>query len=59
MFPLPKKLSSSFGLLGDDAKLAFRTQPNGIAKLAEKRDISETDDVYWSQACAVYLLYDV
>ena len=52
MFPLPKKLSSSLGslsFLGNDPKLAFRTEPSGIAKLADQRGIAETDDVYWSQ----------
>lgn len=34
---LPQKLTSPFGILGDDAKLAFRTQPGGIRKLAEQR----------------------
>ncbi|KAF8328817.1 high-temperature-induced dauer-formation protein-domain-containing protein [Cantharellus anzutake] len=48
MFPFPK-LSSSFGLIGNDPKLAFRTQPGGITKLAEVRNIAETDDAYWSQ----------
>lgn len=48
MFSVPK-LSSSLGLLGNDPKLAFRTQPNGIARLAEKTPIAETDDAYWSQ----------
>jgi hypothetical protein len=43
----PKRLSS-LGL-GSDPKLAFRTQPGGVAKLAEKREIAETDDAYWAQ----------
>lgn len=34
---IPRQLSSPFGLLGDDAKLAFRSQPNGIVKLANVR----------------------
>ena len=34
---LPQKLSSPFALLGDEAKLAFRSQPSGIAKLASTR----------------------
>jgi hypothetical protein len=43
----PKRLGS-LGL-GSDPKLAFRTQPGGIAKLAEKKEIAETDDAYWAQ----------
>jgi hypothetical protein len=34
---LPQKLSSPFALLGDEAKLAFRSQPSGITKLASTR----------------------
>jgi hypothetical protein len=34
---LPQKLSSPFALLGDEAKLAFRSQPSGISKLASTR----------------------
>ena len=34
---IPQKLTSPFGILGDDAKLQFRTQPGGIRKLAEIR----------------------
>ena len=34
---LPTKLTSPFGILGDDAKLSFRTQPGGIRRLAEVR----------------------
>lgn len=34
---LPQKLSSPFALLGDEAKLAFRSQPGGISKLASTR----------------------
>lgn len=49
MFPLPKNLGSSLGFIGNDPKLAFRTQPSGIARLAEKQNIAETDDAYWSQ----------
>ncbi|KAF8309828.1 hypothetical protein DL93DRAFT_2044105, partial [Clavulina sp. PMI_390] len=43
------------GLIGNDPKLAFRTQPSGIARLAEKAPIAETDDAYWSQ---YVLLFD-
>lgn len=31
---LPSQLSAPFGILGDEPKLAFRSQPGGIAKLA-------------------------
>ena len=34
---LPSKLSAPFGILGDEPKLAFRSQPGGIAKLASIR----------------------
>ena len=30
---IPQKFSAPFGLLGDEAKLAFPSQANGIAKL--------------------------
>ncbi|KAH9985576.1 high-temperature-induced dauer-formation protein-domain-containing protein [Russula vinacea] len=51
---LPQKLSSPFALLGDEAKLAFRSQPSGISKLASTRHIAETD-AYWDQVCHVML----
>jgi hypothetical protein len=54
MFNLPKKLGESFGFIGNDPKLAFRTQPSGIARLADKTNIAETDDAYWSQVSLVY-----
>lgn len=56
MFALPKipqKLSSPFGLLGDDAKLSFRTQPSGISKLADSPHISP-DDPYWDQFTTLF-----
>lgn len=34
---IPRRLTAPFGLLGDEAKLAFPTQPEGIAKLATVR----------------------
>jgi hypothetical protein len=40
MFSLPKlptQLPNAFSLLGDDAKLTFRTGPNGIRRLAEEK----------------------
>ncbi|KDQ20543.1 hypothetical protein BOTBODRAFT_26557 [Botryobasidium botryosum FD-172 SS1] len=53
MFALPRKLSSPFGLLGDDAKLAFRTKPTGIARLSDTRNIPESDE-YWSQYATIF-----
>ncbi|EJD02089.1 uncharacterized protein FOMMEDRAFT_20875 [Fomitiporia mediterranea MF3/22] len=50
---LPQKLTSPFGILGDDAKLSFRTQPGGIRKLAESRAISATD-TYWEQYATLF-----
>ncbi|KAI0083976.1 high-temperature-induced dauer-formation protein-domain-containing protein [Irpex rosettiformis] len=49
---LPQKLP--FNLLGDEAKLAFRSRQGGIAKLAVARNISETDS-YWDQ---YFVLFD-
>ncbi|KAI0340618.1 hypothetical protein BDW22DRAFT_1360028 [Trametopsis cervina] len=49
---LPQKMP--FNLLGDEAKLAFRSQPGGIAKLAAVRGIPETDS-YWNQ---YFVLFD-
>ncbi|KAG5645827.1 hypothetical protein DXG03_005168 [Asterophora parasitica] len=46
---LPQRLTAPFGLLGDEAKLAFPSQPDGIAKLATIRHITEVDP-YWNQA---------
>lgn len=34
---LPQKIPDPFNLLGDQPKLAFRSQPSGIAKLATTR----------------------
>jgi len=34
---IPQKLTAPFALLGDEAKLAFRTQPGGISKLTSTR----------------------
>ena len=33
----PQKIAMPFNFLGDEAKLAFRSQPGGIAKLASTR----------------------
>ncbi|GLB35297.1 putative dyggve-Melchior-Clausen syndrome protein [Lyophyllum shimeji] len=51
---LPQRLTAPFGLLGDEAKLAFPSQPGGIAKLATTRHIPETDS-YWNQ---YFVLFD-
>ncbi|KAI0318359.1 high-temperature-induced dauer-formation protein-domain-containing protein [Amylostereum chailletii] len=53
MFKIPQKLSAPFGLLGDEAKLGFRSQPTGIAKLASTRNISESD-AYWDQYLVLF-----
>ncbi|KIJ69506.1 hypothetical protein HYDPIDRAFT_106142 [Hydnomerulius pinastri MD-312] len=45
---LPQKLTAPFGLLTDEAKLAFRSRPEGISKLITIRNITETDS-YWDQ----------
>lgn len=50
---LPQKLSSPFALLGDEAKLAFRSQPSGVAKLASTRNIAESD-TYWDQYIVLF-----
>ncbi|KAH7930903.1 hypothetical protein BV22DRAFT_1028069 [Leucogyrophana mollusca] len=49
----PQKLTAPFGLLNDEAKLAFRSRPEGISKLASTRNISETDS-YWDQYFALF-----
>ncbi|KAF8626777.1 hypothetical protein AX15_004695 [Amanita polypyramis BW_CC] len=51
---LPQKFTAPFGLLGDDAKLAFPVQPGGIAKLASVRNIPDNDN-YWEQ---YFILFD-
>ncbi|KAH9934896.1 high-temperature-induced dauer-formation protein-domain-containing protein [Fomitopsis serialis] len=50
---LPQKITVPFNLLGDEAKLAFRSQPGGIAKLATTRHILETDS-YWDQYVTLF-----
>ncbi|KAG8965749.1 hypothetical protein FRC03_000199 [Tulasnella sp. 419] len=54
MFSLPRKISTSLGILSDDAKLLFRTQPAGLRRLAEVRNLSPTDDTYWSQYATLF-----
>ncbi|CAL1704126.1 unnamed protein product [Somion occarium] len=50
----PQRISVPFNLLGDEAKLAFRSQPGGITKLATVKNIPESDS-YWDQ---YILLFD-
>ncbi|EIW60587.1 uncharacterized protein TRAVEDRAFT_119582 [Trametes versicolor FP-101664 SS1] len=50
---LPQKIPDPFNLLGDQPKLAFRSQPGGIAKLATTRNISEKDS-YWEQYVVLF-----
>ncbi|KAI0060891.1 hypothetical protein BV25DRAFT_1806699 [Artomyces pyxidatus] len=50
---LPQKLTAPFGLLDDEAKLAFRSQPGGIAKLASIRNIPNNDS-YWDQYIVLF-----
>ncbi|KAI0747903.1 high-temperature-induced dauer-formation protein-domain-containing protein [Daedaleopsis nitida] len=50
---LPQKIPDPFNLLGDQPKLAFRSQPGGIAKLATTRNISEKDS-YWDQYVVLF-----
>jgi hypothetical protein len=40
------------GILGDEAKLAFRTRPNGIARLS-KHVIADSDN-YWNQFATLF-----
>ncbi|KII88756.1 hypothetical protein PLICRDRAFT_41986 [Plicaturopsis crispa FD-325 SS-3] len=51
---IPQRFTAPFGILGDEAKLAFRSQPGGISKLATTRNIPE-NDTYWDQ---YVLLFD-
>ncbi|KAG6849590.1 hypothetical protein H0H93_007175 [Arthromyces matolae] len=51
---LPQRFTAPFGILGDEAKLAFPSQPGGIAKLASTRHIPEKDE-YWQQ---YFILFD-
>ncbi|TBU66059.1 high-temperature-induced dauer-formation protein-domain-containing protein [Dichomitus squalens] len=50
---LPQKIPDPFNLLGDQPKLAFRSQPGGIAKLATTRNIPEKD-LYWDQYVVLF-----
>ncbi|ESK85891.1 hypothetical protein Moror_2314 [Moniliophthora roreri MCA 2997] len=51
---IPQRLTSSFGLLPDSEKLAFRSRPDGLQKLAATRHIPESDS-YWNQ---YFVLFD-
>ncbi|KAG5353358.1 hypothetical protein C0989_007802 [Termitomyces sp. Mn162] len=51
---LPQRFTAPFGILGDEAKLAFPSQPGGVAKLATTRHIPENDS-YWQQ---YFVLFD-
>lgn len=42
---LPQKIPDPFNLLGDQPKLAFRSQPGGIAKLATTRVSQDVETV--------------
>ncbi|KAF8448048.1 high-temperature-induced dauer-formation protein-domain-containing protein [Boletus edulis BED1] len=44
----PQKLTAPLGLLSDEAKLAFRSRPEGISKLISTRNMGENDR-YWDQ----------
>ncbi|EIN03674.1 hypothetical protein PUNSTDRAFT_47999 [Punctularia strigosozonata HHB-11173 SS5] len=50
---LPQSLPFGKHLLPDEAKLAFRSQPSGIAKLATTRNIPATDS-YWDQYVTLF-----
>ncbi|KAI0736870.1 high-temperature-induced dauer-formation protein-domain-containing protein [Fomitopsis betulina] len=50
---LPNRIPVPFNLLGDETKLAFRSQPGGIAKLATTRNILETES-YWDQYVTLF-----
>ncbi|KIY51124.1 hypothetical protein FISHEDRAFT_38523 [Fistulina hepatica ATCC 64428] len=45
---IPQRFTTPFGILGDEAKLRFRSLPTGISKLASTRHIRESDE-YWKQ----------
>ncbi|KAI5899994.1 uncharacterized protein SCHCODRAFT_02025788 [Schizophyllum commune H4-8] len=49
-----RKLSVPFGLLPDEQKLRFRSEPGGIAKLASVRNIPDSD-AYWND---FFVLFD-
>lgn len=56
---LPQKLTAPLGLLTDEAKLAFRSRPDGIAKLmttrvslSSKRRPPPTEHIAWRRVAA-------
>ncbi|KAE9406466.1 hypothetical protein BT96DRAFT_987607 [Gymnopus androsaceus JB14] len=49
----PQRLTAPLGLLSDSEKLAFRSQPGGLQKLAAVRNIPETDN-YWNQYVVLF-----
>ncbi|KAG9318394.1 high-temperature-induced dauer-formation protein-domain-containing protein [Chiua virens] len=49
----PQKLTAPLGLLSDEAKLAFRSRPEGISKLTSTRNIAENDS-YWDQYLVLF-----
>ena len=49
-----RKLSVPFGLLPDEQKLRFRSEPGGIAKLASVRNIPDSA-AYWND---FFVLFD-
>ncbi|KAF8803522.1 hypothetical protein BYT27DRAFT_7195356 [Phlegmacium glaucopus] len=51
---IPQRFSAPFGLLGDEAKLAFPSQPGGITNLFTVRNIHASDP-YWDQ---YFVLFD-
>lgn len=46
---LPQTLQSQIPLLGDDAKLSFRSKPSGISRLYEPGPSIAVSDAYWEQ----------
>ncbi|KAJ3908417.1 high-temperature-induced dauer-formation protein-domain-containing protein [Lentinula edodes] len=50
---IPQRLTAPLGLLSDSEKLAFRSQPGGLQKLAAVRNIPETDG-YWNQYVVLF-----
>ncbi|KAF9483787.1 hypothetical protein BDN70DRAFT_851104 [Pholiota conissans] len=51
---IPQQFTAPFGILGDEAKLAFPSSPNGISKLSNVRNIPASDN-YWEQ---YFVLFD-
>ena len=51
---LPQTLQAQIPLLGDDAKLSFRSKPAGIARLAEAGPSIAPSDAYWAQFWSLF-----